>query len=105
MKKSVSLDGAWRLRYGKQAGDFPVTPEALAKSDWPEIEATVPGNVEVDLQRAGVIADDLAFGANIHALRQFESYDWWYSRVFEIEAGRAETAVLVFEGLDCFATV
>ncbi len=102
MKKAISLNGAWRLHYGLREGNFPTEPQELSQCGWPEIAAVVPGNVEIDLERAGVIADP-AFGARIHELRQFENHDWWYSRTFDV-AANDERAELVFEGLDCFAT-
>ena len=101
----VSLDGPWALRFGPQVAGGPATPKELAESDWPQIPATVPGNVELDLLAAGRIADP-AVGDHIFALRAYEAHEWWYSRAFQAarppDGGAAE---LVFEGLDCIATV
>lgn len=102
---SISLDGPWRLRHGPQTPDAPRDPAGLASSGWPQIAATVPGNVELDLQRAGLIPDP-SFGTRIHDLRSLETHDWWYDRTFHVPAGHFDNAAriqLTFEGLDCIA--
>ncbi|MCL1887623.1 MAG: glycoside hydrolase family 2 [Kiritimatiellaeota bacterium] len=112
MKHTIPLDGAWRLRFGPQTTrDENDAEAALAtRMDWPEVDAEVPGNVELDLLRAGVI-EDPARGANVHALRKYEKHEWWYTRTFEWKDLEGELPCepccveLVFEGLDCLATV
>ena len=106
--KTISLNGAWRLCYGPQSAESPSNPLELAQCGWPEIAASVPGNVEIDLERAGVI-EPPEFAARIHDLRKYEAFDWWYSREFCVDAATPNQcanlrAELVFEGLDCFAT-
>ena len=102
---SVSLDGAWQLSYGAERPDGPRTPSELAKARWPRVEAAVPGNVELDLMKAGVLPE-LSVGTNICLLRAYEGHQWWYQRTFKTperpEGARAE---LVFEGIDCLGTV
>ena len=44
----LSLNGEWKLRYCLETEHMP------APETWPEISAQVPGNVELDLYRAGV---------------------------------------------------
>ena len=74
-------------------------------NDWPTIEAVVPGNVELDLMRAGELPD-ITVGNNIYALRKYEAYQWWYRRSFATPAREAGQRVeLVFEGIDCIADV
>jgi beta-mannosidase len=103
--ETVDLNGQWRLRYGAQTAEAPTCPAELEASDWPEIDATVPGNVELDLLAAGVI-DDPEVGQNCYRLRKYETFDWWYRRTFTAPADAAgRKAELVFEGLDCMATV
>lgn len=68
--------------------------------------ATVPGNVEIDLQREGLIADPMPPDTG-DALRVFEAVDdWLYETTFDalpaIDGGRTE---LVFEGIDTIADV
>jgi beta-mannosidase len=77
----------------------------LLASGLTPIPAWVPGNVEFDLQRAGISPVPFV-GSNIRLLRPFESHDWWYRREFdlppEFDCHRVE---LVFEGLDTFASI
>ena len=47
----------------------------------------MPGNVELDLSRAGVLPGDLFFGENILAVRDWEDAEWWYSTSFTVTAG------------------
>jgi beta-mannosidase len=99
--EEFSLDGTWQLA-GFPAGD----PEARGQHmDELAIEATVPGNVELDLVRAGMLPEPFV-GRNVLALAEYEHYEWWYRRTFETpEAIEGRTAFLRFDGLDCFATV
>lgn len=102
---SISLDGTWQLSYGPQRPGGPQTPAQLARAGWPTIDATVPGNVELDLMRAGVLPE-LSYGNNIYLLREYEGYQWWYQRTFATpQIAPGERVELVFEGLDCVAAV
>ena len=87
-----NLNGTWRLKYRKP-GD-----------EWSEIPAEVPGNVELDLMRAGVLPD-LTHGNNVYRALEFEECEWLYETVFRLDALPAERLRLVFDGIDCFATV
>lgn len=87
-----NLNGTWRLKYRKP-GD-----------EWSEIPAEVPGNVELDLMRAGVLPD-LTRGNNVYRALEFEECEWLYETVFRLDALPAERLRLVFDGIDCFATV
>ena len=103
MMQEITLNGAWQLAYGPQREGELVSPEAPA--DWPSVPATVPGNVELDLVRAGVLPE-LSVGNNIYLLRPYEAYEWIYWRAFPsplIEKG--QTVQLVFKGLDCIADI
>ncbi len=103
---SLGLDGKWQLRFGQQNKSAPCTPEDLNESDWPVIDAEVPGNVELDLIRAGYLPEDLDRGNNIYELRKYETCRWWYFRRFSspgFDAG--QRVFLVFEGLDCLAKI
>ena len=65
----------------------------------------MPGNVELDLERAGVLPE-IFYGSNIRLLRPYEFYEWWYSRDFTLPAEEAGLSYdLVFAGLDTLATV
>lgn len=101
----VSLDGEWELRYFQEGTEDITHPDQLADAKLPLVSAEVPGNVELDLLRAGIIEEPFV-GENIHALRPLEFNEWWYTRTFPTPGtlgGR--TCRLVFHGLDCIATV
>ncbi|MEM9419866.1 MAG: sugar-binding domain-containing protein [Planctomycetota bacterium] len=63
-------------------------------------QASVPGDVFTDLQRAGEI-DDPFFGRNYHKTKWVTDYEWWYVTKFnlpeELEGKRFE---IHFEGVD-----
>lgn len=93
--KTFSLNGDWSLSF-----THPVTGEHHC------FPATVPGNVELDLQRAGIIGD-FQPPDDCFAMRDFERVDdWTLSTKFDrpdLPAGHALD--LVFEGIDTIADV
>ena len=105
-RRTTSLNGAaWSLTYGA-CPDYPKnTPQTTPPADWPTIPATVPGNVEIDMAAAGKI-EPLEKGNRVLQALKLEDYQWWYKRKFQAGHGEpGEKAELVFEGLDCIATV
>jgi beta-mannosidase len=101
----ISLDGKWRLFYfpqGKyQIGD----PDELKTQGLTSIEASVPGEVALDLSRKGELPADLFFADNMTKLKPYELYEWWYQREFPTPAGIAGRRLeLRFHGVDCVAT-
>ena len=104
-RQTISLDGSWRLSYGPQRSDGPRSPGELALAGWPAIAATVPGNVELDLMKAGLLPE-LSVGTNIYRLRELEGNQWWYQRKFSTPKRTGNTRIeLVFEGIDCLGTI
>ncbi len=108
-KELISLNSGeqsqWTLYYGLQDEQAPRSPEELKKSAFPDIPAFVPGNVEIDLQEAGVIEDPM-IGDNVYDLRQYETYQWWYNRTFsKPEKPEGHRIELCLEGIDCIADV
>lgn len=108
-KNTVSLNSeqndSWILYFGVQDNNAPQNPDELAQCDFKKIEATVPGNVEIDLQKAGII-ENPEKGDNVWQLRKYETYQWWYQRSFkkpELKTG--ERAELCFDGIDCIADI
>jgi beta-mannosidase len=100
--KQINLNGTWRLTYGPQQARY---DHATPPANWPTIAAQVPGNAELDLVADGVLPDP-SVGNNVYLLRQYETYEWWYTRQFEKPAASTNQRVnLVFEGLDCIADV
>jgi len=103
--ENITLNGKWDLYYGLYNEQSPSTPRELKNSQWPEIPATVPGNVELDLLAAGIVKNPET-GNHIYDLRKYEAYQWWYVREFETPRfASGERVILVLEGLDCFGTI
>lgn len=99
----MTLDGEWRLSLFPQATTPVRLPSDLTAH--PSISAAVPGNVELDLVRAGLLPEDLYFGENLRTVRAYEAHEWWYQREVEVSAGTAaRDPELVFHGVDCLAT-
>lgn len=100
----INLNGEWQLSYRPQREKY-VKFEAINFNTMSTIPALVPGNVEIDLMRAGVLSE-LSVGNNIYRLREYETYEWWYRRRFSSPVvPERHVAELVFEGLDCLAEV
>ncbi len=109
IKKSnpiFSLDGDWSLAYGQHGEIDPSlsTISAIVSSGMPKIPAKVPGNFELDLERAGVVPE-IFYGQNIYELYPYETAHMFYYRTFTYTADPALDDIVVFEGLDCFAQV
>ena len=90
--KTFSLNGTWRLRGQNE----------VSKSDAVSLDAIVPGCVQLDLSRNGLLPEDLFLGMNIRETEKYEEYEWWYERKFEIDEPKKHT-FLVFRGVDCIA--
>lgn len=91
--KTISLNGIWKLKGRPEEGNH---------SDVLELDATVPGEVQLDLSREGILPKDLYMGENILETEKFEDWEWWYTRTFTAPDER-ENVFLVFEGVDCLA--
>ena len=101
----VSLDGKWKLFYFPQGKYQIAHPDQLRTQGLTSIEASVPGNVELDLSAKGELPADLFFADNLAKLKPYELYEWWYQREFPTPAGVAGRRVeLRFRGVDCLAT-
>ncbi len=104
MERDYSLNGAWNLYYYDASEDESLEPADLARLSIPHIPALVPGNVELDLSRAGLLPKDLFKGMAPVEAEKYEPYDWWYQKEFDApEISEGERCVLVFEGVDCLA--
>lgn len=108
-KKVISLNSKkesdWTLYYGVQDINAPQTPDELKKSNFKDIAATVPGNVEIDLEREGIIKNPMV-GTNVYELRKYETYAWWYVREFNAPVVKPDERVeLAFDGIDCIADI
>ena len=98
---------AWRIRWSDGVrGRLEYANRDLTE-DEKYFPAAVPGEVHLDLWRAGVIADPYV-GANALAARWVEECLWAYRREFDAPAETLDGRVrswLVFEGLDLVATI
>ncbi len=91
--KTISLNGLWTLRGRDQ--EAPETEEI-------SIYASVPGSVALDLAENDYLPRDLYMGENIRKTEKYETFEWWYERVFDAPEER-ERVYLVFEGVDTIA--
>jgi beta-mannosidase len=99
----LDLNGAWQFALSDE--NLAITSiEQLNDSGLKVLEAQVPGNLELDLQRNGVIEEPFE-GLNIVGLRHYEFSHVWYSCRFEAERRVDHENFLLFEGIDCFAEI
>ena len=104
-REKISLNGIWKLEFWEQEGDAVTDPSLVAALQTTRLDATVPGNVELDLLEAGMIKDP-SIGNNIYGLRKYEFCQWMYSRHFEAPTVAAgQKLFLDFEGIDCLADI
>lgn len=66
--------------------------------------ATVPGCMELDLQRAGLVEDPY-FADNVLKLQDLEEYHAYYTVSFTLKETPGTKPVLVFEGLDTICEI
>ncbi len=102
---TIDLGGDWTLYHFPEGSPQVAHPDDLASAGLESVPARVPGNVELDLQRAGLLPEPF-YADNIRRLRDLEDHEWWLVREFEAPpdaAGRRWD--IVFEGLDTLATV
>lgn len=101
----ISLNGKWELAFFPQPKRPVTSPTELAGIKVQQIAATVPGNVELDMLKAGLIADPMV-GSNVYALRKYEGYQWAYTRKFTSPRfAKDEQVRLSFGGIDCLAEI
>ncbi|MBS0664666.1 MAG: hypothetical protein JSR48_15470 [Verrucomicrobia bacterium] len=104
MKTSLPLVANWSVMHAEPWLGPTVACSALPLEErW--VPAQVPGDVHLDYERAGLIADPF-FGTNHDHCRWMEEWDWWYrADVTPPAPGPGQRLHLLFEGLDVFATV
>ncbi len=101
----LDLDGAWTLSYAPERAGKPDEYVPGLEKDWARVPAAVPGNMELDLMRAG-IAPDPFYGVNLYAYEKYEYYQWLYARDIRVPADfPGDRVVLRFEGIDTVADI
>ena len=96
MRRVISLNGP-----GWQCAQSPMrSPDATEIGRLESFPATVPGEVRLDLARAGKLESDLFYGRNNELGRWVEQYDWWYWRDFDLALEPGQRAWLVLHGAD-----
>lgn len=105
MLSKLDLNGLWKARgFDGQHG----VPEAYVVPDVSErvfIDAQVPGDIHLDLQRIGLV-EDRNIGLNTQNQRWVEEQVWVYRRTFDAPADAiGQHSWLVFESLDLVADI
>ncbi|MHB9023327.1 MAG: glycoside hydrolase family 2 protein [Armatimonadota bacterium] len=96
----MNLHEGWQVGWSEYGGGV-----ASPAPDIATLPAEVPGDAHLDLMRAGVLPE-LYEGMNLDQAQWMEHKDWWYRCEFALPAGvDSRHALLVFHGLDTFATV
>ena len=105
-KMRQCLDGEWRLYLCENkdySGTEPITTEQQLKlRGYRKISARVPGNFELDLERAGLL-EDLFYDQNTLKAQELENRHLWYVQKVTVDPEDAENAFLRFEGVDTVA--
>ncbi|MBQ8740325.1 MAG: hypothetical protein IJY79_02105 [Clostridia bacterium] len=113
MKQLIDLNGKWDLYMaphnqvcGKDVEFIDVLhPKKLPKDvDFIKIDAEVPGNFELDMQRAGLLPD-IFEGINPLLCQKYENLHLWYIKEFTLDKLPKGDAFLRFEGIDTFAEI
>lgn len=99
--RTLDLSGEWKLTWSD--GQRGCVPDPVVAAPEGMIDAQVPGEIHLDLWRAGVISDPYA-GLGCLEARWVEEYIWYYRREFDAPED-LERAWLVFEELDLTARV
>lgn len=102
----LSLDGKWTLTHFAQP-DFGAVRELRdVPADAVSMDATVPGDAYLELERAGIVPP-LFIGTNVWTMRRWENRQWLYRRTFTAPRfdSRSQRAMLRFGGIDTLGDV
>jgi len=89
-RQTVSLNG----------NDWLINSGAVLPNDSNWITATVPGNIQSDLERRHLL-DPLSYGAGDPRLIEVCQKEWWYKKSFMVPSDfSGQRVVLVFDGVD-----
>jgi len=102
--QNIKLDGRWSVRRAPltSEGETGCRGARRARKGW--LPARVPGEIHLDLVRAGQMEEPLV-SDNVSKARWPEKYSWWYRRTFSVPAKflKHEWQQLVLEGMDLYA--
>ena len=100
----LSLNSDWQLKQRDPQLDLTQDFATPTEDGW--IAASVPGVVQQDLLREGLIPDPFV-GLNEHAAQWVGEVDWLYRSKFELptDFNEVEALDLCLDGLDTFGTV
>ncbi|MFA6241261.1 MAG: sugar-binding domain-containing protein [Candidatus Hydrogenedentales bacterium] len=103
---TLELDGKWQVREAPLSwvGTSGYGKAMAEDSEW--IPAQVPGEIHLDLMRAGRMDEPLV-SLNAKKSRWPEQRSWWYTKTFTVSPTflKHERQELVLDGLDYFAQV
>ncbi len=102
----IDLNGEWELASSDISESFLPLPEKISMPWKSPIKSCVPGSVHTDLVNSGMMPDPF-FADNAPKCRWPEEKSWWYKKSFNAarEILDAESAELIFEGLDHYAEI
>ena len=108
MEKKVFIKN-WQLAWMENAklNENPVcltTPDEVQNSGCKIINATVPGNYEIDFMREGLL-DDIYMGTNSVQTQKYENLHFYYFTEFDYLPEEDKDAFLCFEGIDTVAEI
>ena len=111
MKRLIDLNGKWNLYMAPHSQvkgtnvefiDVINTKKLPKNIDFINIDAEVPGNFELDMQRAGLLPD-VFMGTNTLLCQKYENQHLWYVKEFNLDDIPSGDVFLRFEGIDTFA--
>jgi beta-mannosidase len=103
---TLNLNGEWSVCEQEFSCTGATGLARMRQSNDGWLPAQVPGEVHLDLMRAGRMPDP-SVGANMPDCRWPETKSWWYRTSFNLDAAalQHERLQLVFDGLDLYAQV
>ncbi len=113
MKQLIDLNGKWELYIAPhnqvkdtelQYNEVLNTEKLPDNIEFIKVDAEVPGNFELDLQRAGILPD-IFNGTNTLLCQQYENRHLWYVKEFTLQKLPEGNTFLRFEGIDTFADI
>ncbi|MBB3067894.1 beta-mannosidase [Paenibacillus baekrokdamisoli] len=99
LSESLSLNGEdWKIRCENEAGDESFPFPGQDGGEW--ISATVPGNIQADLERARKLKP-LWYGEGDPRLLEVARQDWWYRKDFDAPVSMTGKRIkLYLDGVD-----